>query len=116
MVIRKLNDGTQIVYFQDGTITELDTRRGIWKITNSNGIVRERNLRQQTATDSLRRLEFSTKRDAETNAQIVVREDGLLKISYVDKKTVLVFPDHSKILITKEGADEESATVTSLFS
>jgi hypothetical protein len=29
---------------------------------------------------------------------------------------VLVFPDHSKILITKEGQDEESATVTSLFS
>ena len=45
VVIRKLQDGTQVMYFQDGTITELDTRRGIWKITNSMGIVRERNLR-----------------------------------------------------------------------
>jgi hypothetical protein len=94
----------------------MDTRRGIWKITNAQGVVRERNLRKKNATDQQRKLEFSTKRDAETNAQIIVREDGLLKISYVDKKTVLVFPDHSKILITKEGQDEESATVTSLFS
>jgi hypothetical protein len=35
VVIRKLNDGTQTMYYQDGTITEMDTRRGLWKITNS---------------------------------------------------------------------------------
>jgi hypothetical protein len=44
------------MYYQDGTITEMDTRRGLWKITNAQGVVRERNLRKKTATDQERRL------------------------------------------------------------
>ena len=55
-LIRQLKDGNQIIYFPDGTITTTDHRRGIWKTTNPLGVVRERNLRQGTVKDEMKRL------------------------------------------------------------
>jgi hypothetical protein len=116
VVIRTLADGSQILYFQDGSITEVDKRRGLWKTTNGQGVIRERNLRSKVATDQQRRLEFHTKNDPETNATVSVREDGFLRVSYVDRSEMLIFPDHSKILITKSEKDDDSAIHTAIFS
>ena len=78
--------------------------------------MRERNLRQNTVKDEQARLQISEKVDPETNAAVQVREDGLLRITYVDRRTLLIFPDHSEILITKTGpADEASAATTTLY-
>ena len=100
VVIKKLADQSQVLYYQDGSITEIDTRHGKWKNTNAKGIIRERNLRNKSSTDQVRRLTFHTKIDPEENATVSVREDGLLKITYTDRSTMLIFPDNSKIFVT----------------
>ena len=79
-------------------------------------MVRERNLRQGTVKDEMTRLQINEKVDPETSATVAVREDGLLTITYIDRKKLLIFPDHSEILITKSGPMEEgSALTTTLF-
>ena len=78
--------------------------------------MRERNLRTGAVKDDIARLSITEKIDPETNAVIQIREDGLLKVIYPDRRTLLVLPDHSEILITKSGPDEEgSAVTTTLF-
>ena len=63
------------------------------------------------------RLESNQKVDPETGAIVNIREDGFLRIEYADRSSLLVFPDHTKLLITRTGADEEeSKTVTKLFT
>lgn len=115
-VIRQLRDGNQIIYFPDGTITVTDHRRGIWRTTNHLGVVRERNVRTGIVKDEMVRLNTNEKIDPETNAIVRVREDGLLKVTYPDRRTLLVMPDHTEILITKTGPQEEgSAVTTTLF-
>ena len=115
-VIRHLKDGNQVIYFPDGTITVTDHRRGIWRTTNHLGVVRERHLRTGVVKDDMQRLVTHEKIDPETNAVVEIREDGLLRIKYPDRRTLLVLPDHSEILITKTGpAEEGSAVTTTLF-
>jgi hypothetical protein len=115
-LIRHLKDGNSIIYFPDGTITTTDHRRGIWRTTNPLGVVRERNVRTGQVSDSQQRLQITEKTDPETSATVAVREDGLLTIEYVDRRKLLIFPDHSEILITKSGpAEEGSAVTTTLF-
>ena len=64
----------------------------------------------------MQRLSIHEKTDPETNAIVQIREDGLLKVIYPDRRTLLVLPDHSEILITKTGPEEEgSAVTTTLF-
>ena len=64
----------------------------------------------------MQRLSIHEKIDPETNAVVQVREDGLLKVIYPDRRTLLVLPDHSEILITKTGPEEDgSAVTTTLF-
>jgi hypothetical protein len=111
-MIRHLQDGNQIIYYTDGTITTTDHRRGIWTTTNPLGVIRERNLRQKSVKDNPTRLKIQEKTDPETSAVAQIREDGLLKITYIDRKTLLVFPDHTEILITKSGPEEEGSAVT----
>lgn len=111
-----MTDGNQIIYFPDGSITVTDHRRGIWRTTNSLGVVRERNVRTGVVKDEMQRLSLHEKIDPETNAVVQIREDGMLKIVYPDRRTLLILPDHSEILITKTGPKEEgSAVTTTLF-
>lgn len=78
--------------------------------------MRERNIRQGTCKDSETRLQIHEKIDPETSAVVQIREDGMLKITYIDRKTLFVMPDHSEIIITKSGPKEEgSAVTTTLF-
>lgn len=78
--------------------------------------MRERNVRTGQVSDSQQRLQITEKTDPETSATVAVREDGLLTIEYVDRRKLLIFPDHSEILITKSGPLEEgSAVTTTLF-
>jgi hypothetical protein len=115
-LIRHLQDGNKIIYLSDGTITKSDIRRGIWTTTNPAGVVRERNVRNNSCKDQETRLKIHEKVDPETSAVVAIREDGLLKITYIDRRTLFVMPDHSEILITKSGPKEEgSAVTTTLF-
>ena len=115
-VIRHLSDGNQVIYFPDGTITATDHRRGIWRTTNHLGVVRERSVRTGVVKDEVARLSIHEKVDPETNAVVQIREDGLLRVVYPDRRTLLVLPDHSEILISKSGpAEEGSAVTTTLF-
>lgn len=50
--------------------------------------------------------------DPETSAVVEIREDGLLKITYADRKTLFVFPDNTHLLIMKSGPAEEGSAVT----
>ena len=84
----------------------------MWTTTNPLGVIRERNVRTKQVKDEAKRLAIHEKIDPETSAVAQIREDGLLKITYIDRKTLLVFPDHSEILITKSGPEEEGSAVT----
>ena len=95
VIIKHLKNGNKVLYYPDGTITKTDMRKGIWHTTNPNGVVRERNLRQNFVKDEKRRLEIKEKVDPETNATVEVRDDGLLKIKYIDRKTLMIMPDHT---------------------
>jgi len=46
-------------------------------------------------------LETTTKVDPETQAVITIREDGWLKIDYVDKSFLIIFPDQTEIYVHK---------------
>jgi len=74
--------------------------------------VRERNLRTGVVKDEMQRLRTHEKIDPETNSVVEIREDGLLRIKYPDRRTLLVLPDHSEILIAKTGPLEEGSAVT----
>jgi hypothetical protein len=112
VVIRTLKDDNKVIYFPDGTITKSDHRRGIWRTTNPKGIVRERNLRSQVVNDLKQRLKTVTKVDPETSAVVEIREDGLLKVKYADRKTLFIFPDNTNVLVTKSGPMEEGSALT----
>ena len=101
-----------MLYFPDGTITYTDNKRGIWSTVNPKGILRERNIRSGTAFDVRGKFQIVTKVDPETAAVVDIRDDGLLKITYVDRRTLLIFPDKTQMLITKTGPMEEGSTVT----
>lgn len=101
VVIREMADGNQILYFPDGAITYTDHRRGIWRTISAAGVVRERNLRTQTVSDSVIRLECNRKVDPETQAVVNIREDGFLKIDYEDRSYLCIMPDNTKIHVSK---------------
>ncbi len=48
---------------------------------------------------------------------VTVRDYGFLRIEYADRTSLLVFPDHTKLLITRTGPEEEeSKTVKKIFT
>lgn len=62
-------------------------------------------------------METTHKVDPETHAQITIREDGWLKIDYVDKSYLIIFPDQTEIYVHKsEHEKEESRTVTCMIT
>lgn len=83
-VIRYLADGNFVVYFIDGTITYSDNRKRTWYTINEHGVKRARRLQEGTVSDELERLKTQTKVDPETNAQVTIREDRLLRVEYID--------------------------------
>jgi len=95
----------------DGTITTTDARRGIWLTVSPQGVVRDRNVRNGTFEDRFKRLESNVKTDPVNNAKVTVREDGFLRIDYVDKRSLIVFPDHTQLFITKTGPELEESKV-----
>lgn len=90
---------------RDGTITKTDIRKGIWTTINPIGIVRERNLRTGVVHDKVNRLKINKKVDPETAAIVSTREDGFLKIDYVDGASLVIFADHTRINVQKSKAD-----------
>lgn len=110
-MIRYLADGNFIVYFIDGTITYSDNRKRTWYTINEHGVKRARRLQEGTVSDELERLKIQTKVDPETNAQVKIREDRVLRVDYVDQSSVLVFPDGTQVL-QKKREDGEAGTVT----
>ena len=114
--IRDLEDGNQIIYLRDGTITKTDHRRGIWTTTNALGVVRERNLRTGVVQDLATRLTINKKVDPETGAQLEIREDGHLSILYADGSSMIIFADHTRINVQKSASEtEESRVITTYF-
>lgn len=114
-LIRYLKDGNQIIYLKDGTITKTDHRRGIWTTTNALGVVRERNLRTKVVSDQVSRLQSNIKIDPETAAVVNIREDGFLKIDYVDGSCLMVFADHTRIHVSKSASENEDGRVISTY-
>ena len=114
-LIRELKDGNQVIYMRDGTIKKTDRHRGIWTTINRKGVVRERNLRTGAVTDLPKRLHSNLKVDPETGASLNIREDGFLKVEYVNGNVLMVYADHTKIFIHKSENSNEDARVVSTF-
>jgi hypothetical protein len=55
-----------------------DRRRGIWTTVNAKGVKRIRKLRDNSIYDEQRRYRLNEKIDPETNARVIIREDGVL--------------------------------------
>lgn len=62
-----------------------------------------RKLRDNVVYDEPRRLKTTEKIDPETNARVMVREDGVLTIKYVDDSRLVMFADGTEIFTRKEG-------------
>ena len=110
-VIRQLDDDNFIVYFPDGSITQSDKRRGLWYTVNSKGIKRTRRVKDGIISDDEMKLRAETKVDPETNASLLIREDGVLMIDYVDQSKLIIMPDGTNIL-HKNRSDGNQGTVT----
>lgn len=57
------------------------------------------------------KLRVEHRKDPETNADLQIREDGLLMINYVDGSKLIVMPDGTNIL-HKNRSDGNQGTVT----
>jgi len=68
-------------------------------------------VRNGTVKDRFKRLESNINTDPVNNARVTVREDGFLRIDYVDRRSLIVFPDHTQILIIKTGPELEESKV-----
>lgn len=77
------------IYFPDGSFTYTDKRKGVWFTVNSKGVKRVRKLKDNLVYDEPKRLKISEKIDPETSANIKVREDGVLTITYIDEKKLV---------------------------
>jgi hypothetical protein len=73
------------IFYPDGSVTTTDKRKGVWFTVNSKGVKRVRKLKDNLVYDEPKRMKISEKIDPETNANIQVREDGVLIINYVDE-------------------------------
>jgi hypothetical protein len=102
-VIRYLADGNFQILYADGTVTGQDKRRGTWTTVNARGVKRVRKLRDNVVYDEPKRVKISEKVDPETNARVLVREDGVLTIRYVDDSRLVMFADGTEIFTRKEG-------------
>lgn len=111
VIIKTLKDENKVMYFPDGTITHTDLKHGVWRSINPKGVYRERNVRANTAFDTKGKYRSVTKVDPESNATVEIREDGLLKVTYADRRILLVFPDKTQMLITRTGPMEEGSAV-----
>lgn len=56
---------------------------------NSKGIKRVRKLRDNSVVDESKRLKLTEKIDPETNARVVIREDGVMTIYYVNESVLV---------------------------
>ena len=56
---------------------------------NSKGIKRVRKLRDNSVVDESKRLKLTEKIDPETNASVVIREDGVMTIYYVNESVLV---------------------------
>lgn len=69
-------------------------------------------MKDNQVEDLHKKLKTVTKIDPETGAVVDIREDGLLRVTYIDRRTLLIFPDTTEILVTKTGPMEEGSAVT----
>ena len=56
-------------------------------------------------------MQISKKIDPETGAIVNIREDGFLKIEYVDGSWLLIFDDHTRIHVDKKPSEQEETRV-----
>jgi hypothetical protein len=66
-------------------------------------------------SDLPERLHSSIKVDPETGALLNIREDGFLKVEYVNGSVLMVFADHTRIFVHKSENAMEDAKVVSTF-
>ena len=60
-----------------------------------------RKLRDNSVVDESKRLKLTEKIDPETNARVVIREDGVMTIYYVNESVLVQFADGTEIFTRK---------------
>ena len=99
------------IFYPDGTVTTTDKRKGVWFTVNSKGVKRVRKLQDNLVYDEPKRMKITEKVDPETSATVLVREDGVLTIKYIDESKLVMMPDGTQIL-TKKNVETGSGTIT----
>jgi hypothetical protein len=62
-------------------------------------------LQTGRVVDCVQRYQSTSKTDPETGAEVIIREDGLLKIIYADGSWLVIFDDHSRIHVHKKPSE-----------
>ena len=106
-----MGDGNFQVFYLDGTITYSDKRKGIWYTVNQHGIKRSRKLADSLVFDDETKLNIKQKIDPETNANLRIREDGVLMVDYEDSTQYIIMPDGTSIM-KKKRKEGEAGTCT----
>ena len=60
-------------------------------------------MRDNQVYDDPRRVKVNERIDPETNAKVIVRDDGVLTIKYIDESRLVMFSDGTEIFTRKEG-------------
>jgi len=65
--------------------------------------------------DQISRLQVVRNIDPETGAVIQVREDGFLKIDYIDGSYLMIYDDHTRIHVEKRPGEQEETRITNTY-
>ena len=72
---------------------------------------RHRKIKDKIVFDEVTKVKIDSKVDPETNATLHIREDGVMKVDYIDNTSLIVMPDGTNIL-KKPRPDGSAGTIT----
>jgi hypothetical protein len=101
-VIRHFEGGRIEIMFANGNFAEYDPSERLWFSTNNKGIRRGKTLEGLIEFDS-GEIPCATKTDPTTEAKVMVREDGVVTVTYKDFSKLTQHRDGTRIFTNAEG-------------
>lgn len=95
-VIKYMQDGSIVILYANGNISQSQQRNGIWITVNNKGLRKCRNTRDGTETE-LDAVPCARRTDPEQGSKIIIRSDQTLIIHYKDGSAYVKFRDGTQM-------------------
>ena len=102
VVIRQFRNNDAEVLFADGVRAQFSKKRMEWTLTNNLG--KRRRFRNGIYTD-MEEVPTAVETDQETGAKMMIREDGVLSVTYADGSVYCHHQDGTKIHTTADRSE-----------